>query len=284
MGGMGIRNPVEMANIAYITSDKAYLRCYQRKKSPFHTHNAKVVEAISTVHHDLQQQDQNKLDSVLSTLDAKQVGAIQRAITLKTSSWLTVLPTTYHHFDFSATEFRDALTVRYHRPLLKMPVTCDGCGATFIYEHALDCKKGSLITGHHNKVRDTLGDLSSIVYKDIIREPVIQEACEVADEPSLVADLGVRGVWQPQPQTQALFDVRVIDTDAPSHVNRRVAAILSSAEAEKKKKCNNAANARRASFTPFVVSVGGALGHEATYYPLNTFALNGESLMGMAEG
>ena len=35
----------------------------------------------------------------------------------------------------------------------------------------------------------------------------------------------------------------VIDTDAPSHVNRSVAAILASAEAEKKKKYNNVANA-----------------------------------------
>ena len=52
----------------------------------------------------------------------------------------------------------------------------------------------------------------------------------------------------------------------PSHVNRSVAAILSSAEAEKKKKDNNAGNAQRASFTPFVVSVEGALGREATYY------------------
>ena len=113
----------------------------------------------------------------------------------------------------------------------------------------LDCKKGGLVTRRHNEVRDTLGDLSSIVYKDIIREPAIQEACEVADEPSLVADLGVRGVWQPQ--TQALFDIRVIHRDAPSHINRSVAAILASAEAEKKKKYNDAANARRASFTPF---------------------------------
>ena len=74
-----------------------------------------------------------------------------------------------------------------------MPATCDGCGAAFNYEHehALDCKKGGLITRHHNEVRDTLGDLSSIAYKDIIREPVIQKACEVADEPSLIADIGV---------------------------------------------------------------------------------------------
>ena len=34
-------------------------------------------------------------------------------------------------------------------------------------------------------------NLSSTVYKDIIRKPVIQEACEVAGEPSLIADLGV---------------------------------------------------------------------------------------------
>ena len=94
---------------------------------------------------------------------------------------------------------------------------------------------------------------------------MIQEACEVAGEPSLIAGDGVRGVWQPQ--AQALFDVCVIDTDAPSHVQRSVAAVLSSAEAEKKKKkYNHAAIARRSSFTPFVVSVDGALGCKATNY------------------
>ena len=170
MGGMGIHNPVEMANIAYITSVSGTRHISdaikERKPSSLVDHNAKMAEAISTMHHELQQQDQNKLliDSVLSTLDAKQIRAIQRAITFKTSSWLTVLPTTYHQFGCSATEFRDALIVRYHRPLLKIPVTCDGCGATFSYEHALDCEKG-LITRRHNEVRDTLGDLSSIIYK-----------------------------------------------------------------------------------------------------------------------
>eukprot|EP00731_Ephydatia_muelleri_P028830 Em0020g474a len=203
MGGMGIRNPVEMANIAHITSvsGKRHISDAIKERKPFSLvdHNVKMTEAISTMHHELQQQDQNKLDSVLSTLD--------------------------------------------------VPVTCDGCGATFSYKHALDCKKGGLVTRRHNE--------------DIILEQVIQEAREVTDEPSLVADLGVRGVWQPQ--TQALFDIRVIDTDAPSHVNRSVAAILASAELSRKEgKYNNAANARRASITLFVVSVDGALGLEAT--------------------
>ena len=59
----------------------------------------------------------------------------------------------------------------------------------------------------------------------------------------------------------------MIDTDALSHVQRSVAAVLASAKTEKKKKkYNNAAIAGRASFTPFVVSVDGALGCEATNY------------------
>ena len=28
----------------------------------------------------------------------------------------------------------------------------------------------------HNEVRDALGDLASLVYKDVIREPIVQEA------------------------------------------------------------------------------------------------------------
>ena len=82
---------------------------------------------------------------------------------------------------------------------------------------------------------------------------MIQEACEVAGKPSLIADLGVQGVWQPQ--AEALFYLLVIDTDALSHVQRSAAAVLSSAEAEKMKKYNNAAIARQASFTPFLVYI-----------------------------
>ena len=55
----------------------------------------------------------------------------------------------------------------------------------------------------------------------------------------------------------ALLDVRVVDTDAQSYTNHPVGAILSSAEHEKKNKYTAAAESRRASFTPFVVSVDG---------------------------
>ena len=52
-------------------------------------------------------------------------------------------------------------------------------------------------------------------------------------------------------------NVRVVDTDAPSHIHRNTVAVLFSAEEEKN---NSAAEARRASFTPFVLSTDGILG------------------------
>ena len=86
-----------------------------------------------------------------------------------------------------------------------------------------------------------------------MREPVVREP----------ADLGVRGVWQPQ--TEALFDVRVVDTDAQSYAHRTVSAVLSTAEKEKKRKYTHAAQARHASFSPFVVSVDGVMAWEARF-------------------
>ena len=62
--------------------------------------------------------------------------------------------------------------------------------------------------------------------------------------PALIADISSRGLWQPQ--AVALLDMRVVDTDAPSHIHWNTAAVLSSAEEEKKRKYNSAAEACRA--------------------------------------
>ena len=69
------------------------------------------------------------------------------------------------------------------------------------------------------------------------------------------------------------FDVRVVDTDAQSYISRSVADALVSAEEEKKQKYRLATEARHASFSPFVVSVDGALGKKADLF-------SGRSLIG----
>ena len=71
------------------------------------------------------------------------------------------------------------------------------------------------------------------MYKDayVESEPIVQEAGDFSGRPTLIADLSIRGVWQPQ--TAALLDVRVVDTDAQSYASRTVDAVLCSAEQEK---------------------------------------------------
>ena len=61
----------------------------------------------------------------------------------------------------------------------------------------------------------------------------MRDANDSAGIPVVVADLGVRGVRQPQ--AEALFDVHV-DTNAQSYSQPAVMAVLSSAEREKKRK------------------------------------------------
>ena len=99
-------------------------------------------------------------------------------------------------------------------------------------------------------------------YREVVHEPIVREGC--VDSPALIADLGVRGVWIPQ--AEALFDVRVIDSDTASYVDHPVSSVLATAEEEKKRKYLPAAQQCHASFTPFVVSIDGALGHEALMF------------------
>jgi len=80
----------------------------------------------------------------------------------------------------------------------------------------------------------------------------------------LVTDLCVRGVWQPQ--TKALFDIRVVDTDTWSYCGHTPAAMLCSAEVEKERKYSLAFQSCHSSFTPLCVSADGLLAPEARFF------------------
>ena len=94
----------------------------------------------------------------------------------------------------------------------------------------------------------------------IVREPVVCE-CE-GDGVALIADLGVRGVWQLQ--VEVFFDVQFTNTDAPSYVDKSVSSIL--AAVEEKKRYGVAVEACHASFMLFVVSLDGDFGGEAALF------------------
>ena len=201
---------------------------------------------------------------ICSQLDPLRVRVLQRAKLNDLSGWLSVMPMERDNFDLTAQEFRDALAIRYKKPLLSIPPFCDGCDSPSSLDHFLICKKGGLITQRHNEVRDAIGDLASLVWSSVKREPIVKNSHDDDSGEVLIADLCIRGVWLPQ--AEALFDIRIIDTDAQSYLGQSPTQVLSVAENEKKRKYLDAAIARRAHFTPLCFSVDGVAGSEAASF------------------
>ena len=114
-----------------------------------------------------------------------------------------------------------------------MPKSCDCCGAEFSIEHALDCRFSGLVSCRHNEICDAIGDLVFLAWGNVVCEPVVCDKLSSSDG-ALAADLCVRGVWIPQ--SVALFDIRVVDTDTQSYRSRTPLVVISSAECDKKKK------------------------------------------------
>jgi len=72
--------------------------------------------------------------------------------------------------------------------------TCDGCGAPFTVTRALDCRIGDLVGRRDNEIRNSFGNLASLVWSQVCKKPVVRESQTANDRGALVADLYVRGV------------------------------------------------------------------------------------------
>jgi hypothetical protein len=75
-------------------------------------------------------------------------------------------------------------------------------------------------------------------------------------------DILILGFWENG--MDAIIDVRITDTIAKSYASRDPKKILQSQEKEKKKKYLDRCLLQRQAFTPFVVSVDGLIGYEAS--------------------
>ena len=77
-----------------------------------------------------------------------------------TGPWIMVLLYTVNGTELGPQEWRDALFLRYGLEPPELTKYCDGCQALFLISHALDCKKGGLVTARHNEFRDRVEDLA----------------------------------------------------------------------------------------------------------------------------
>ena len=193
---------------------------------------------------------------------------MDRHFETKTSSWLTTAVSSRDGLVLSKAEFMDNFCLRYGLPFKSIPPNCDGCSADFTVQHARSCKKGGLVTQRHNEIRDVVGDMASLAWTGVVKEPEVRPATD--SSPGLKADLLVRGVWHPQ--QNASFDIRVTDTDALSYAGKSSEQILRAAEQENKQKYLEACTSRHITFTPLVVSVDGLLAPEFLFF-IKTLAL-----------
>jgi len=92
-----------------------------------------------------------------------------------------VLPLARSQFELLMQEFRDGLALRYKKLLLSVPSVCDGCGAQFSIEHAIDCCFGGLVSHRHNEVQDAFGDLASLIWSPVIKEPIVRDSSDCTD-------------------------------------------------------------------------------------------------------
>ena len=104
-------------------------------------------------------------------------------------------------FNLNKREFRDAVKLRYDRPVEDIPST-RACGEAFTVDYSMICKLGGFITQRHNELRDLIAEFLSMVCSDVEIEPVLQDISgehlnRGSNKPQdAKLDIHARGFWE----------------------------------------------------------------------------------------
>ena len=165
-------------------------------------------------------------------------------------------PSTVNGTDLGAQEWRDTLFLRYGLEPPDLLTYCDGCKSKFTIFHALDCKRGGLVTACHNDLHDRVADLAGKAFTPshlrddplILAGRALKRTKATSDGASGTTywnrapppdfteqkgDLLIRDLWQNG--TDSVHDMRVVNTDAKSHTAKTPDKCLQVAERGKKR-------------------------------------------------
>ena len=214
--------------------------------------------------------NQTTLDHVLVELSPVQKRANEINQMKGSSSWLTSLPLADEKFVLNKREFYDAISIRYHWNLKRLPDYC-ACGKRFEINHAISCLKGGFVHRRHDDLRNVIAKLLDEVSVEVSIEPplvpltgeVLHARANKSDEARL--DIATRGFWQNY--EMAFFDVRVFNPFAKSYENQTTTSLFKRNENEKKKSYNERViRIEHGSFTPLVFSANGGCGRETNFF------------------
>jgi hypothetical protein len=279
--GLALPNPVSTCATNYknstLMSSHLLLAVQGKTQFSLQDHRDTCQSSLSSIRELRNTENKSSLTNIIAALPPAADGqpsttrAIKRAC--ETGLWLSNIPNQINGNSLGCDEFVDAIRLRYQKVPHNLPDKCDGCGSTFNVGHALQCKTGGLIIRRHDELNRELASLTAMALKEssIRAEPEINPSASTTDSPNTIdsidtngdrGDLLIRGFWENG--MDAIVDVRITDTDAKSYRTRDPKKILQSQEKEKKKKYLDRCLLQRRAFTPFVVSVDGLLGYEAS--------------------
>ena len=269
-GGLGVPILAEIARSEFITSTVvnaplAAIMVLQGTELP---DEANVREITNNERRKRSADDKVRRERITANLPPATLRAVQESCEKGASNWLSVRPSEEHGFVLNKSDFRDAVSLRYNRPVKNLPSTC-ACGQSFDVTHAMNCKKGGYVTIRHNDIRDFEAGLLSKVCSDVQTEPPLQPvtgeilAGETGDEAR--PDVRARGFWRRG--QNAFFDVCVTNANAKSHASQPIRSALAKYERAKKNKYNQRImNIEHGTLTPLVFTVNGSMGPECAQY------------------
>ena len=145
LGGLGLRNPVSLADSKHSSSkliSQPLVKLILEQHAEY-THEClgDQLAAKSVVHQLRRQLAAQMAEEVKPTLSNSRRRAMELASEKGASNWLTTLPIEEFGFCLHKGAFFDALALRYGWSPSRTPMYCE-CGATFTVEHALSCQRG----------------------------------------------------------------------------------------------------------------------------------------------
>ena len=273
MGGMGIINPVTIADAEYenstsLTRQLTELIIKQDNKGKINQKN--IQEIKRKISKEKEKSQKVKLQELQNQeeVDITQRRKIEMNNEKGASNWLSTMPIKEQGFSLTKDEFHTAVAIRYGLPISRLPEYCV-CGTNFSVDHSMVCKKGGFISQRHNELRDMTHELLSEVCSNVEKEPLLQplsgevfkySTTNTRDNARL--DLSAEGFWTRG--ERAFFDVRVFDPVAPSYIDQRLQTAHRLHEEQKRRMYEERViNVEHASFTPLIFTIAGGMGKEA---------------------